>query len=103
MVYRPTPELLKLLEALESRTWAGLVWRDMFADNPPTRANEKGARWNLGVFAAHHLAGNLVLDFTPCNPKLAVSEATRRSLGWVSSMPPAMQNRLRRWLGNNLS
>lgn len=46
VVYRPAPELLKLLEALESRTWAGRVWRHMFADNPPTRANEKGARWN---------------------------------------------------------
>jgi RES domain-containing protein len=46
VVYRPTPELLKRLEALESRTWDGLVWRHMFADNPPTRPNESGARWN---------------------------------------------------------
>jgi len=44
--YRPTQELLKLLEAIESRTWDGLVWRHMFANNPPTRANELGARWN---------------------------------------------------------
>lgn len=46
MAYRPAPELLKLLEALESRAWDGLAWRHMFADNPPTRANESGARWN---------------------------------------------------------
>ena len=46
MAYRPAPELLKLLEALESQAWDGLAWRHMFADNPPTRANESGARWN---------------------------------------------------------
>ena len=46
MAYRPAPKLLKLLEAIQSRAWDGLVWRHMFADNPPTRANESGARWN---------------------------------------------------------
>lgn len=46
MVYRPAPALLKLLEALESKAWDGLVWRHMFGDNPPTRQNELGARWN---------------------------------------------------------
>jgi RES domain-containing protein len=46
VVYRPAPELLKLLEAFQSRTWEGSVFRHMFGDNPPTRANDKGARWN---------------------------------------------------------
>jgi RES domain-containing protein len=39
-------DLLKVLEALESQEWEGLVWRHMFGANPPSRANHLGARWN---------------------------------------------------------
>jgi RES domain-containing protein len=46
VAYRPWQELLKRLEALETGIWDGLAWRHMFADNPPTRVNESGARWN---------------------------------------------------------
>jgi RES domain-containing protein len=46
VVYRPAPQLLKVLDELESRVWEGPVWRHMFAENPPTKANELGARWN---------------------------------------------------------
>lgn len=38
--------LLKVLEGLEATRWEGFVWRHMFADNPSTRINDKGARWN---------------------------------------------------------
>ncbi len=46
MPYRPKPALLKVLEAFESQTWDGTVWRHMFGNNPPTRENRLGARWN---------------------------------------------------------
>ena len=46
MAYRPALDLLKLLEGFESQAWDGLVWRHMFGNNPPTRQNQKGARWN---------------------------------------------------------
>lgn len=46
MPYRPAPDLLKVLEILESQPWEGLAWRHMFGDNPPTRPNRLGARWN---------------------------------------------------------
>jgi RES domain-containing protein len=44
--FRPTADLLKLLEKLESRVWDGLAWRHMFGENQPTRQNVLGARWN---------------------------------------------------------
>jgi len=43
---RPAADVLKVLEALESKPWDGTVWRHMFGDNPPTRENQLGARWN---------------------------------------------------------
>lgn len=39
-------DLLKALEAIDDRLWEGFLWRHMFADNPPSRFNDKGARWN---------------------------------------------------------
>lgn len=39
-------ELLKVLEALENQTLDGFVWRHMFGENHPSRANDRGARWN---------------------------------------------------------
>jgi RES domain-containing protein len=39
-------DLLNALEAIQHQPWEGFVWRHMFADNPPTRINDKGARWN---------------------------------------------------------
>ncbi len=46
MPYRPASDLLKVLEAFESQTWDGTAWRHMFGDNPATRQNQLGARWN---------------------------------------------------------
>lgn len=46
MPFRPAPDLLKVLEALESHPWEGLAWRHMFGENTPARANDLGARWN---------------------------------------------------------
>jgi RES domain-containing protein len=43
---RPAFDLLQLLERFESRVWEGTAWRHMFGDNPPTRQNQLGARWN---------------------------------------------------------
>jgi RES domain-containing protein len=39
-------DLLRVLEALEAQTWEGFVWRHMFGENHPSRANQLGARWN---------------------------------------------------------
>ncbi len=46
MVDLPAPGVLRVLETLESKAWDGTVWRHMFGDNPPTRENRLGARWN---------------------------------------------------------
>ena len=46
MAYHPASDLLKFLEAIESKPFEGEIWRHMFADNPPTRQNSLGARWN---------------------------------------------------------
>jgi RES domain-containing protein len=40
------PDILNLLESLQIEQWRGTVFRHMFADFPPTRINENGARWN---------------------------------------------------------
>lgn len=39
-------DLLKALEAIQNQAWERFVWRHMFGDDPPTRINDKGARWN---------------------------------------------------------
>ena len=46
MAQRPAPDLLKVLDSLEGLAWEGSVWRHMFAENHPSRANDAGARWN---------------------------------------------------------
>jgi len=50
MIY--PPELLDLLQDLTSTSWAGEVFRHMFADYPPERRNTRGARWNPPQTAA---------------------------------------------------
>jgi RES domain-containing protein len=40
------PDILNLLESLQITAWRGTVFRHMFADFPPTRTNDNGARWN---------------------------------------------------------
>lgn len=44
--FEPDPNLLEALAQLKPSTWSGRVWRHMFADNPPDKANGRGARWN---------------------------------------------------------
>lgn len=39
-------EIVTILEALHPVPWQGLIYRHMFADNPPTLQNKRGARWN---------------------------------------------------------
>jgi RES domain-containing protein len=40
------PELLDIIENLDSGPWVGVVWRQVFEGTPPTRPNQRGARWN---------------------------------------------------------
>lgn len=44
--FAPDRQLLDQLARLGTRPWSGTVWRCTFADNPPDRANVRGARWN---------------------------------------------------------
>ena len=44
--FEPDPHLLETLARLEPTPWSGRVWRHTFADNPPDKANGRGARWN---------------------------------------------------------
>lgn len=44
--FEPDPNLLEALADLNPSTWSGRVWRHTFADNPPDKANGRGARWN---------------------------------------------------------
>lgn len=44
--FEPDPNLLEALAGLKPSTWSGRVWRHTFADNPPDKANGRGARWN---------------------------------------------------------
>lgn len=44
--FGPDPNLLEAIAELKSSTWSGRIWRHTFADNPPDKANGRGARWN---------------------------------------------------------
>jgi RES domain-containing protein len=44
--FQPDRAVLDLLAELPSIRWTGAVWRHTFADNPPDKANGRGARWN---------------------------------------------------------
>jgi RES domain-containing protein len=44
--FEPDPDLLEALAELKASSWSGRVWRHTFADNPPDKANGRGARWN---------------------------------------------------------
>jgi RES domain-containing protein len=44
--FQPDRAVLEALAGLPSVPWAGTVWRHTFADNPPDKANGRGARWN---------------------------------------------------------
>lgn len=44
--FEPDAALLEALAGLKPSTWSGRVWRHAFADNPPDKANGRGARWN---------------------------------------------------------
>lgn len=44
--FQPDRAVLDLLAELPSIRWTGTVWRHTFADNPPDKANGRGARWN---------------------------------------------------------
>jgi RES domain-containing protein len=44
--FEPDPNLLEAIAELKPSTWSGRVWRHTFADNPPDKANGRGARWN---------------------------------------------------------
>ena len=44
--FKPDPNLLEALAELKPSRWSGGVWRHTFADNPPDKANGRGARWN---------------------------------------------------------
>lgn len=52
MVYDPA--LLDQIESLGHQTFEGVVWRHMFNELDPARANTRGARWNpTGVAAIY--------------------------------------------------
>lgn len=40
------PDVLNLLESLQTESWSGTAYRHMFADLEPGRINYDGARWN---------------------------------------------------------
>lgn len=64
MIY--PPELLDILERLALPQWEGTVYRHMFSDYPPTKANSSGARWNpRGAEAI----------YTSCERETALAEA----------------------------
>lgn len=44
--FEPDAAVLKALARLNPSAWSGQVWRHTFADNPPDKANGRGARWN---------------------------------------------------------
>jgi len=44
--FEPDAAVLEALARLKPTTWSGQVWRHTFADNPPDKANGRGARWN---------------------------------------------------------
>ena len=54
--FEPDPNLLEALAELKPSTWSGRVWRHTFADNPPDKANGRGARWNPAGIDALYLS-----------------------------------------------
>ena len=64
MIYRP--EMLDTLQSAAASAWDGIVYRHMFASQPPTRANTGGARWN---------EPNLAAIYTSCERETALAEA----------------------------
>lgn len=52
------PELLDQLQRLEPGPWKGRVFRYMFGDHQPNRANTRGARWNPPNVAAIYAAAD---------------------------------------------
>lgn len=44
--FEPDAAVLEALAQLKAAAWSGQVWRHTFADNPPDKANGRGARWN---------------------------------------------------------
>lgn len=67
MIYDPI--ILDTLQGLEPRPWAGLVYRHMLNNYPPTRANTRGARWNPPDVQA---------IYTSCDRETALAEAEYR-------------------------
>ena len=58
--------MLDLLQSAAVSAWEGLVYRHMFASQPPSRANTGGARWN---------EPNLAAIYTSCERDTALAEA----------------------------
>jgi len=46
LAFEPAPLVLAFLAGLKPSAWSGSVWRHAFADDPPDKANGRGARWN---------------------------------------------------------
>ena len=77
MPQRHAPKLLEVLESLDSRAFDASVWRHMFAENHPSRANDLGARWNPpGVPAIY------------CSLNRATARAEGDHLVSIQSLPP---------------
>ena len=64
MIYQP--EMLDILQSAAASAWDGIVYRHMFASQPPTRANTGGARWN---------EPNLAAIYASCERETALAEA----------------------------
>jgi RES domain-containing protein len=60
------PEMLDALQAAALSAWSGTVYRHMFGEHPPIRANVSGARWNDPLVAA---------IYTSCERQTALAEA----------------------------
>ena len=58
--------MLDALQAAALSAWSGTVYRHMFGDHPPIRANVSGARWNDPPVAA---------IYTSCERHTALAEA----------------------------
>lgn len=74
------PDLLDMLEAQPSVSWAGLVYRHVFGENFPVAENVTGARWNPPGTAAIYATferrtalaeGNHAIAVQPLRPKIA--------------------------------
>jgi RES domain-containing protein len=64
MIY--PPEMLDILQNAVVSAWEGTVYRHVFGDNEPVRANTAGARWNAPPVAA---------IYTSCERATALAEA----------------------------